>query len=180
MLFRSTFDLYVLDSWDGLNTGSFAPDFFNVAVDGQRLFHEAFGNFATTPQTFRASAPVPLQIVPVITGLSGRPGLDFTTFDLTGSGFMEAASTLTIGGVPFMDQYTNLADFDVFGARNDTYRLIAPLTTEGPITVTTAGGSFTFPGPTFAPPAFVQVTGLQATAGQGRSEERRVGKECRL
>jgi hypothetical protein len=80
---------------------------------------------------------------------------------------MEGASTLTIGGVSFTDRYTNLGDFDVFGGRNDTYRAVAPLTLEGPIRVTTEGGFFEIPGPTFALPAFVEVTGLEAVAEQG-------------
>ena len=106
-------------------------------------------------------------MVPVITGLTGgRPGLD-RTFDVLGSGFMEGASTVTIGGTVITDVFTNdsssgstLLDGDVSGTRNSTYRLIAPLAVEGPIMVTTAGGSFQLAGPTFTEPAFVDVTGV--------------------
>jgi len=39
-----------------------------------------------------------LQIVPTLTGMSGRPGLE-DAFELFGSGFMEGATTVTVGGV---------------------------------------------------------------------------------
>jgi uncharacterized protein YjiK len=164
---RLTFDLYVLDSWDGTNSSQ-GPDFFDVFADNARLFHEAFSNTQTVQQTFGANGNVLLQIVPVLNGLSsGRPGQD-AAMTLTGSGFMEGASTLTIGGRVIPDQWTNLsADLDVTGARNDSYQVAAPLAVEGPIRVTTAGGFFELAGPSFAPPAFVRFTGITATAPQG-------------
>ena len=136
-------------------------------IDGTEVFHEAFANGSGTQTFARAeSGSELLQVVPVIAGLSGRPGVD-STFDMLGSGFMEGASTVTIGGTVITDVFTNdsssgstLLDGDVFGTRNSTYRLIAPLAVEGPIMVTTAGGSFQLAGPTFAEPAFVDVTGV--------------------
>ena len=117
------------------------------------------------------SGSVPLQIVPVITGISGRPGRD-GTFDLTGSGFMEGASTITIGGVVIEDRYTNdasnrLLDGDVTGNRNSNYRLISSHSVEGPIRVETAGGFSELAGPSFTAPSFVEFTGLDATASLG-------------
>ena len=164
---RLTFDLYVLDSWDGTNTSQ-GPDFFDVTVDTTRLFHETFSNTQTNLQTFGATGNVPVQIVPVLSGLSnGRPGQD-SLMTLTGSGFMEGASTLTIGGRVIPDQWTNLSsDFDVTGSRNDSYQIAVPLAVEGPIRVTTAGGFFELAGPTVVPPAFVRFTGLTATAQYG-------------
>ena len=104
---------------------------------------------------------VMLQVVPVITRISGRPGID-AIFNLFGSGFMEGASTIRVGGVEFVDQYTNVTG-DVTGNRNSQYDLVAQLTVEGPITVTTAGGSFTFAGPTYGQPPFVEFSGIMAT-----------------
>jgi hypothetical protein len=37
------FDLMIIDSWDGNNT-SYGPDYFNVDVDGTRVFHHTFTN----------------------------------------------------------------------------------------------------------------------------------------
>jgi hypothetical protein len=47
------FDFYAIDSWDGNNT-TYGPDFFNVAIDGVRVFSNTFSNFADFTQTFRA------------------------------------------------------------------------------------------------------------------------------
>jgi len=54
--------------------------------------------------SFRACGNIPLQIVPVITSMSGQPGLE-TFFTLFGSGFMEGASTITVGGVVLNDRF---------------------------------------------------------------------------
>ena len=83
--------------------------------------------------------------------MNGRPG-DEASFDLTGSGFMEGASTITIGGVALADGYSNLADADVFGVQNSVYRVVSPLTVEGPIRVSTAGGFDEIAGPSFGAP----------------------------
>ena len=161
-----SFDLYVLDSWDGTNTSS-GPDQFEVSADGQLLMREAFSNFSHLGQTFNASTAQRLQIVPTLSALAnGRSGSD-ASFDLIGSGFMEGASTISIGGKPLADGHSNQPDLDVTGARNSDYRLAAPLTLDGPIQISTEGGSATLAGPAFAPQPLVQFTGIQASAQAG-------------
>ncbi|MEQ1563152.1 MAG: hypothetical protein ABL935_07115, partial [Nitrospiraceae bacterium] len=162
-------DLYILDSWEG----TAGPDYIDVFVDGQRQFHEAFSYTLSQAQTYAPGVGATLQIVPVIYGLAnGKPG-EANVFDLLGSGFMEGASTITIGGIALVDQYKNQSDDDVFdtgsvlGAGNDSYRLVAPLTVEGPIRITTAGGSYQFAGPVFGLPAFVELTGIVSAATSG-------------
>src|SRR5262249_8466586 len=138
------FDLYVLDSWDG--AGNPGPDRFEVSVDGQSLMNDTFSNYSVANlQTYNASAALPLQIVPTLTGvINGRPGND-STFDLIGSGFMEGQSTITIGGIAVTDNYTNLPSYDVTSYyngvhtdQNGQYVLPPPLDVEGPIRVTNA------------------------------------------
>ncbi len=108
-----------------------------------------------------------LQIVPVIAGLSGRPGLD-AILDVYGSGFMDGATTLLVGGLSVANQYTNRVDGLVMGNRNDDFRLTIPLAVEGPITISTPGGSYRWNvGAVFAVPPFVEYDGLQATAASG-------------
>ena len=158
-----TFDLYVLDSWDG-NRG---PDQFEVSADGQLLMRDTFSNYVLNDvQTYNASEGRRLQIVPTLSGVTnGRPG-NGNSFDLQGSGFMEGASQITIGGITLGDAYTT-SDLDVFGSRNGTYRLTSPLTVEGPIRVTTEGGFAQIAGPVFAAQPTVQFSGIQASAGAG-------------
>ncbi|MEY2842731.1 MAG: hypothetical protein RI920_768, partial [Pseudomonadota bacterium] len=116
-----SFDLLVLDTWDGSNP-SVGPDLIDVSVDGVSKLRESLANYVydtNSVQTLRASAGQRLQIVPTLTGLAnGNPGTD-DQFNLIGSGFMEGASTITIGGVALVDSATNLTPFDVTGARND-------------------------------------------------------------
>ena len=159
------FDLYIFDSWEG--SGNNGPDFFNVLIDDEVAFQETFSNVAGRAQSFQpiASGSVDLQIVPVISGINGRPGLS-NTFDLFGSGFMEGASTITIGGTVINDQFTNFAEADVLSL-NSLYRLISERSIEGPITVETAGGSFQIEGPTFAEPTFIQFTGIETSTTKG-------------
>ncbi|GAB4385792.1 MAG: hypothetical protein Kow0022_13050 [Phycisphaerales bacterium] len=47
-----SFDLYLLDSWDGGYPGLYGPDFFSVAVNGQSLLHEAMHS-VEVQQNFR-------------------------------------------------------------------------------------------------------------------------------
>ncbi|MEJ0018376.1 MAG: hypothetical protein WDN25_17800 [Acetobacteraceae bacterium] len=54
-----TFDLYILDSWDGVAAG----DRFKVSADGTVLMDDAFSSSAAQVQTFNASAGINLQIV---------------------------------------------------------------------------------------------------------------------
>ena len=144
-----SFDLYVLDSWDGTNPSG-GPDQFEVSADGTLLMRDAFSNASlSNVQTYNASAGVRLQIVPTLTGMTaGRAARRVRS---PGSGFMEGASTITIGGKALADSYTNQSEFDVFGTRNSDYRIEAPLTLDGPIKVTTEGGFATLPGPCSAP-----------------------------
>ncbi|WP_419580402.1 Ig-like domain-containing protein [Stieleria magnilauensis] len=112
------------------------------------------------------SGGVDLHIVPVLSGISGRAGVD-AFFSLFGSGFMEGASTVTIGGVTLTDQYTNAVDGDVSGSRNNQFDLLARFAVEGTITVATAGGSFSFVGPVDALPPFVEFGGISANPQSG-------------
>jgi hypothetical protein len=65
-----TFDLYILDSWEGLGPGG-GPDVFLILADEQVLFREAFSNVQTAAQTFGGPGSIPLQIVPTITDVTG-------------------------------------------------------------------------------------------------------------
>ena len=159
------FDFYAIDSWDG-NSTSNGPDVFNVFVDAVEVFSETFVHSGTN-QSFGqlAGGVVPLQIVPVISVLSGRPGLD-ASFTLLGSGFMEGASTMTVGGVPFEDVFTN-DRVDVSGSRNSSYVGISRFALEGPIRVETSGGYDEIAGPVFGAPSFVDLRGIETTASRG-------------
>ena len=112
------------------------------------------------------SGTVPLQIVPIITSMSGRPGVD-ANFTLFGSGFMERASTITVGGI-VIDDVTRTSPFDdVTGTRNSSYAIRLPFAVEGPVRVETAGGFDEIAGPSFALPNFVEFDQLLATASAG-------------
>ena len=161
-----SFDLYILDSWDG-NSSSAGPDQFEVSADGTLLMRDTFSNYsAGNVQSYNTSAGMALQIVPTLTGMSGRPGSE-SYFDLLGSGFMEGDSTIAIGGVSLADAFSNQFEFNVTGSRNSDYRVVAPLALDGPVRVTTAGGFAEIAGPVFAPQPAVQFTGIQASAGLG-------------
>ena len=162
-----TFDLYVIDSWDGANPSA-GPDVFSVAADGALLMRDTFANYGTvgaSTQSFGASAGIKLQIVPTLTATT-QPGTD-AVVTLTGSGFQEGASTITVGGRSFVDSTPNLPEFDVTGTRNDSYRITTPLTVEGPVTVTTDGGSATVNGPNYGPQPPSLFTAIQASATAG-------------
>ena len=110
---------------------------------------------------------VVLQVVPTLTGISGLPGTD-GAFTLYGSGFMDAATTLTVGGLTRVDQYTNQGDPTVSGARNDTLSgIVMPTAVQGTIRVTTAGGYSQLAMPAPASPPFVEFDALNATATTG-------------
>ena len=163
-----TFDLYVIDSWDGGSTSA-GPDIFQVSADGATLMSDTFTNYATTSststQSYGDSAGVRLQVVPTLSA-SGQPGGD-SSFNLTGSGFQDGASTITIGGVAFADTFAGLSTFSVSGVRNDTYRIDAPLTLDGPVRITTEGGTAVIAGPAAAvqPPSLFSAIQSSATAG---------------
>ena len=87
--YQAVFDLYIIDSWDGNN----GPDYFDVSADGTRLLHETFSNYslAAVQSYHSGTGSVNLQIVPTLTSMSGRPGLD-GYFDLVGSASMKATA----------------------------------------------------------------------------------------
>ena len=164
-----TYDLYILDSWDGGAAPSAGPDIFQVSADGAVLTSNTFANYAAytnqSTQSYGASAGVQLQVVPTLTA-TGQPGGD-GSFSLTGSGFQEGATTVTVGGVAFSSPLTGLPTSTVSGTRNSAYQVDAPLTLDGPVKVTTAGGSATLAGPVFAaqPPSLFTSIQSSATAG---------------
>ena len=168
-----SFDLYAFDSWDGEASPNYGRDVFQVSADGKVLMSESIGNFGPeAPQTINRSAGMALQIVPTLTGTAnGRPGID-GGFDLIGSGFIEGASTITVGGTALVDMRVDATNYyyyadgngpEVLG-NNDQYRVVAPLALDGPIRITTAGGYAEIPGATQAATAPVQFTGLLASA----------------
>ena len=160
-----SFDLYVLGSWYGSSTSA-GPSAFQVVADGTTLLSDTFQN-ATPPggttQSFGASAPLRLQIVPTLT-YAGQPGTD-TAFTLSGSGFQDGASTITVGGVAVTDAFPG-TPLTVSGTRNGTYTIDAPLTLDGPIKITTEGGSATLVD-SFRPQRIPSLITIQATADLG-------------
>ncbi|HNF63743.1 MAG TPA: pre-peptidase C-terminal domain-containing protein, partial [Rhodocyclaceae bacterium] len=157
-----SFDLYALDSWEG-SSGS--PDQIQVSVDGQTILQGTVSNTVSYPQTLGASAGIRLQIVPTLTGLSGTPGGD-ASFTLQGSGFMEGASTVTVGGIAQTDSSkTGLPD--VSGSRNSQMSVVAPLSLDGPVRITTEGGSAQLAGPAWGTQPTSAFTGISASASVG-------------
>ncbi len=166
-----SFDLIVLDTWEGASPSQ-GPDLIDVSVDGVSLFRENFANNygsvdTREVQTYNSSAAIRLQIVPTLTGTDGgRPG-EANPFNLQGSGFMEGASTVTIGGVALVDNQFNTSPFDVTGTRNNTLSVLAPLTLDGPIRISTAGGYAELPGPTTPAQPLSLFTGITARTNAG-------------
>ena len=171
------FDLYAIDSLDGqgnitdgngnIITPQYGPDQLNVTVDGSRKLSLAMANYNTSVQNFNGSATLPLQIVPNLTGMDGSPSGD-GTFNLFGSGFQAGAMTVTVGGVVLADsQFVNQTQNHVIGAGNGQYRIASPLTLDGPVKVTTAGGSMTLPGYHYVGGPGVQFTGIVSIASNG-------------
>ena len=119
-----------------------------------------------------ASSGLSLQIVPVIRSVNGLPGGQGFV-DVFGSGFMEGASTISIGGVTFDDVYTNdtqsvVFDGDVTGSRNSAIRLLRPLTVENFVRIETAGGSFEYQLPRLDRPSFVEFDSAIGSADAGQ------------
>jgi hypothetical protein len=165
--YRLQFDLYTFDEWHGTTPGKGA-DYFSVLADGLAVFHEAFSNSTGDLQTYHdfTAAQFPLQIVPVITGQTGRPGGD-AYFTLQGSGFMQGDSTIAIGGTVLDQPAGNLANTRITGPQNETYQdLISPTSLDGPVRITTAGGSFQRSVASLDGP-FAVFTGIQSVAEQG-------------
>jgi len=141
-----SFDAYIIDTWDGSNPSN-GPDVLQVSADGVNIWRESFANSYNdrAVQTYGASTGIRLQIVPTLASLSGAPGTD-GAFTLNGSGFMEGATTLTVGGVSIADPDTVTNIFDVSGNRNNSFNVVAPLTLDGPVRITTEGGWVELPG----------------------------------
>ena len=161
-----SFDLYILGSWYGSNA-NYGPNTFQVVADGTTLLSDTFKNtngYGGGTQSFGASAPLRLQIVPTLAA-TGQPGGD-GSITLTGTGFQDGASTVTVGGVAITDSFPG-TPFTVTGQRNTTYNIDTPLTLDGPVKITTEGGSATLPGTALAaqPPSL--FSGIQATAPLG-------------
>lgn len=155
------FDLYVIDRWDG------ESDEFFVQLAGQTIFRESFSTFADD-QSFsvESSAALPLQIVPTLRGITGRPGERGNPAKLIGSGFIDGAITVEIGGLRLVDAPFD-DDLRVQGKKNDTYEVASEVSLNGPIRIETAGGSATLPGPIIDPPTYVRLYGIDATAKSG-------------
>jgi hypothetical protein len=162
-----SFDLLVLDSWDGADPSA-GPDLIDVSVDGVSVLRETLANYPDVDrvQSFRASAGIRLQIVPTLTGVSGLPGNN-TQFTLQGSGFMDGASTLTIGGIVVNDTANNLSPFDVTGSRNSSMNAVTNNTLDGPVRISTEGGYAQIAGPAIPAQPVVQFTGIVAGAVSG-------------
>ena len=152
------FDLYALDSWDG----AASHDLFQVSANGAVLMRDSIANYATNQgQTINASQGVRLQVVPTLTNTSsGRPG-SHDNFYLQGSGFMEGASTVTIGGTAFQDAFTDTTDGDVYGGQNGSFTVTAPVVLDGKIRITTEGGFAEIAGPTLPAATPSLFTGIQ-------------------
>jgi len=150
-----SFDLLIIDGWASTSTG---PKFIDVGIDGSSRMHETFANDAgvDSVQTFGASTGIRLQIVPTLT--HRIRGDQFTPPGLAGSGFMEGATTVRIGGVILRDVATNLAHLDVGGNRNDTINFPYPPGLDGPIRVTTEGGYAEIPTTNFGVQPFTALT----------------------
>ena len=160
------FDFYAIDSWDGSDPNA-GPDAFKVSVDGTTVFNQTFNNNGGLQSYHNGSGSVSLQVVPTLSGISGLPGTD-GSFTLYGSGFMDGATTLSVGGLTRVDQYVNQGDPTVSGARNDTLSaIVMPTAVESTVRVTTAGGYAQLTLPAQVPPPFVEFDAINATAPMG-------------
>ena len=139
---------------------------------------------AVTGQVRIAGAPgagLRLQITPTIRPiLPADPNINFDVptegarWGLFGSGLVEGATTVTFGGVTITDNsaatMVDVLDVSATGFFRDNGRLdltIPERALAGPVTVTTAGGTFTIPSVPIRSQTAVGLTGLIATAAQG-------------
>jgi membrane-associated phospholipid phosphatase len=164
------FNLLVLDRWEGASSIS-GPDVFGVTVNGQSVLRETFANLAGTAptsdsvQSYGQSEAVRLQIVPTLASV----GLDNGFIkQLTGSGFMEGASTISVGGKVLVDNDPNIGGaFDVSGDRNGAMTANIGVALDGPIRVATEGGYAELPSPWTGytptrPPSGINITTVAA------------------
>jgi hypothetical protein len=181
-------DLYAIDSWDGLDATD-GPDRFIVTADSRPIFDQALSNRQDAVQTLITSSGVPLQIVPTIAfGKSTsalteatflRPGgASPAAFSITGSGFMDGASQISIGGVVIVDHIpesrldpnqTDVTDAYIFDDSSNSRYFVSPLalTLEGPVRITTAGGWYEVPRFPILPHPSATLTGIQSVARRG-------------
>lgn len=90
------FFLAVIDSWDGSNT-SVAPDYFNVSIDGNIIFHETFDNFSSSDQSYTAPAGGLLVRDTNLYGASGWPDSAYNMgIDSVFNNISHTSSSLTI------------------------------------------------------------------------------------
>ncbi len=131
----------------------------SVSLDGTRLTVVVPPDAATGPVSIAGLGSETLQIVPTVTGASGTfaPGVSLT---LSGSGFIEAGSTITFGSVAVVD--TDPAGGPEVTITNARLTVTVPLGAGPQVTVSTAGG--TSNARILGPTAF---TGITAVAVQG-------------
>ena len=168
------FDLYAIDSWEGLDVGNiYGPDYFRVIVDGTTLLNETLANYPENgAQTLNASAGIRLQVVPKLVNVSNsRPGEDGNYFYLNGSGFMEGATTVTVGGVVQQDRATNDNPIDIDGASNNRLGMVAPRSLDGPIRVATEGGFDELASVDFGVQPIAVYTGITASTTLGAAQD---------
>ena len=173
------FDLYAIDSWEGKGVAaSVAPDLFKVIANGQEVLSESLANHPQNgEQTLNASAGIRLQVVPKLLASIGnsRPGQDDWYFYLNGTGFMEGATTITVGGVVQQDRIVNDNPIEIDGS-NSRLGMVAPRSLDGPIRVATDGGWDEIASYDFGPQPISDFTGITAslpanvlTASQGQA-----------
>ena len=119
------------------------------------------------PTGWRLAGACHLQVVPVISGITGRPGQD-AVFQLFGSGFHRRGKYIKVGGVTLTDTTTSSAGGDVVGNNTQYNDLAVALSVEGPIRITTDGGFFEIAGPVNATPAFIELSAITASAALGQ------------
>ena len=107
-----------------------------------------------------------LQVVPTLSGISGQPGVD-ASFSLSGSGFLEGGSTVSFGGVSFVDRYANQPQGDVIGSNDQLNGLVMRSAVERRVRLSTAGGWAELDLPVAVAPAFVELGTLTARATDG-------------
>jgi hypothetical protein len=143
-----------------------------VIVDGQELLSESLANYPQNgEQTLRASQGIRLQVVPKLQSVTNsRPGQDDWYFFLNGSGFMEGATTVTVGGVVSEDRITNDNPIDIDRRANNRLGMVAPRSLDGPIRVATDGGWDEIAGFDFGPQPVSVFTGITASATAGQPQ----------
>src|SRR5260221_13553220 len=102
--------------------------------------------------------------------MDGAPGGDgFIT--LLGSGFQPFATTIAVGGAILPNtQFTPLDYLGIGGGDgdfNEIEQIVIPRTLDGPLTITTAGGSAALQGYAYAAQPLARFTGIVAAARSG-------------